>query len=61
MQDPDTRLNAVPMGGMPMNHRRATNPMDMVVDMEWLGPPIKLVETHDSLGGNKGAFCYVYV
>ncbi|KAI1851561.1 hypothetical protein JX265_012357 [Neoarthrinium moseri] len=61
MQDPDVRLNAVPTGGMSMPHRRATDPMDIVVDMEWLGPPIKLLETHDSLGGNGGAFCYVYV
>lgn len=60
MQDPDTRLNVLPTGGMPM-HRRATDPLDTMVDMEWLGPPIKLRETHDSLGGNGGAFCYVYV
>ena len=64
MQDPDKRLYAVPYANgtmtMPMN-RRDTNPLDTLSDMEWLGPPIKLSETHDQLGGNGGAFCYVYV
>ncbi|KAK7754593.1 hypothetical protein SLS62_003376 [Diatrype stigma] len=65
MQDAEKRLYALPNGTMPMdmkNHRRQmTDPMDTIVDMEWLGPPIKLLETHDQLGGNGGAFCYVYV
>ncbi|KAH9993471.1 hypothetical protein F4779DRAFT_608603 [Xylariaceae sp. FL0662B] len=63
MQDPETRLNVLPLsGGMNMKHRRQTDdPMDTIVDMEWLGPPIKLLETHDQLGGNGGAFCYIYV
>ncbi|OIW28322.1 Di-copper centre-containing protein [Coniochaeta ligniaria NRRL 30616] len=69
MQDVDHRLNAIPFVNdtmtMPMNkYRRAmadTNPLDTMVDMEWLGPPIKLRETHDQLGGNDGKFCYVYV
>ncbi|KAL7627948.1 hypothetical protein AAE478_002144 [Parahypoxylon ruwenzoriense] len=64
MQEPETRLNALPNGTMPMpmkNRRHADDPLDTLVDMEWLGPPIKLVETHDQLGGNGGAFCYIYV
>jgi tyrosinase len=69
MQDPDNRLNAIPFVNvsmtMPMKKdRRAANvtdPLDTMVDMEWLGPPIKLRETHDQLGGNGGKFCYVYV
>ncbi len=70
MQDPDTRLYAVPYangggGSMQMGHRKwteeAADPLDGIVDMEWLGPPIKLRETHDQLGGNGGAFCYIYV
>lgn len=63
MQDPEARLNVVPSGGMPMpmNNRRAEDPANVTVDLEWLGPPIKLLETHDQLGGNGGAFCYVYV
>ena len=64
MQDPDNRLYAVPYANgtmpMPMN-RRDANPLDTLSDMEWLGPAIKLSETHDQLGGNGGAFCYVYV
>ncbi|KAH8878706.1 Di-copper centre-containing protein [Thozetella sp. PMI_491] len=65
MQDPDARLNAIPgvseMNMPGMNHKRVTDPSTIIVDMEWLGPPIKLMETHDPLGGNGGAFCYVYV
>ncbi|OAA60507.1 putative domain, di-copper centre [Niveomyces insectorum RCEF 264] len=64
MQDPDKRLDALPYANgtmtMPMK-RQATNPLDSMVDLEWLGPPIPLRETHDQLGGNGGAFCYVYV
>jgi tyrosinase len=64
MQDVDERLYALPFVDTPMSmpmNRRATDPMETLVDMEWLGPAIKLVETHDQLGGNNGAFCYVYV
>ncbi len=64
MQDPENRLNAVPFasGGAPMHHhRRATDPKDIVVDLEWLGPPVKLLETHDQFGGNNGQFCYIYI
>ncbi|KAI1141442.1 Di-copper centre-containing protein [Hypoxylon sp. FL0543] len=65
MQDAEKRLNVVPFANgsmpMPMKHRRADDPMETMVDMEWLGPPIKLLETHDQLGGNGGLFCYVYV
>ncbi|KAH9885553.1 Di-copper centre-containing protein [Xylariomycetidae sp. FL2044] len=71
MQDPEKRLNALPSGMPPMDMkkskkgRRQTEDEDPianeVVDLEWLGEPIPLVETHDQLGGNGGAFCYVYV
>lgn len=63
MQDADKRLNAIPtvtMPPMPMMNRRA-DPANMTVDMAWLGPEIPLLETHDQLGGNGGAFCYIYV
>ncbi|KAK3312280.1 hypothetical protein B0H66DRAFT_632904 [Apodospora peruviana] len=68
MQDPDARLNAVPliMADMPgMNHgKRQKKPVDLdkeMMDIDWIAPPIKLLEAHDNLGGNGGAFCYVYV
>ncbi|KAI1179611.1 hypothetical protein F4777DRAFT_600403 [Nemania sp. FL0916] len=68
MQDPKNRLYAMPFVNMnmtmPMKRgftRRAVDPHNVTVDMEWLGPPIPLLETHDQLGGNGGAFCYVYV
>lgn len=65
MQDAENRLYAIPYANtsmtMPMDHRRATDPLGTMVDMEWLGPPIELLETHDQLGGNGGAFCYIYV
>ncbi|OTA98759.1 hypothetical protein M426DRAFT_17083 [Hypoxylon sp. CI-4A] len=63
MQDPENRLNAIPSGNMsmPMKQRRADDPKDVIVDLEWLGPPIPLLESHDQLGGNGGVFCYVYV
>ncbi|KAI1813017.1 hypothetical protein GGS20DRAFT_586881 [Poronia punctata] len=64
MRDPDKRLNAIPFVGsnmtMPMK-RAVIDPRNVTVDLEWLGPPVKLLETHDQLGGNGGAFCYVYV
>ncbi|KAI1103149.1 Di-copper centre-containing protein [Jackrogersella minutella] len=63
MQDASARLNALPSGGMPMPpmDKRAADLEDTIVDMEWLGPPINLLETHEQLGGNGGAFCYIYV
>ncbi|CAK7234105.1 hypothetical protein SCUCBS95973_008822 [Sporothrix curviconia] len=73
MQDPTGRLYDVPYSNatmpMPMKGRSTdtqdaqndTNPLETMVDMEWLGPPIKLFETHDQLGGNGGQFCYIYV
>jgi tyrosinase len=68
-QDVDTRLNVLPFVNstmsMPMRREQSgladTDPLDSMVDMEWLGPPIPLRETHDQLGGNGGKFCYVYV
>ena len=65
MQDVENRLNALPNVSMPMDmklpRQEEEDPLDTMVDMQWLGPPIKLVETHYQLGGNGGAFCYVYV
>ncbi|KAH8765458.1 hypothetical protein F5883DRAFT_630101 [Diaporthe sp. PMI_573] len=62
MQDPDKRLNAIPTGTMPpMRRTRRADPTNRTVDMAWLGPEIPLLETHDQLGGNGGAFCYIYV
>lgn len=64
MQDAENRLNVIPNGTMPMppmKQRRIPVPEETIVDMEWLGPAITLLETHDQLGGNGGAFCYVYV
>ncbi|KAI0014583.1 Di-copper centre-containing protein [Xylariomycetidae sp. FL0641] len=69
MQDPEARLNAIPFANttmtMPMRkHRRQdhmANPLETPVDMEWLGPAIKLGETADQLGGYDGNFCYIYV
>jgi tyrosinase len=65
MQDPENRLNAVPSSSGSANsehsHRPTQNPKDATIDLEWLAPSIKLLEAHDPLGGNGGAFCYVYV
>ena len=70
MQDPEMRLHAIPNVTMPpmpmppmppMRKIRRADPMNMTVNMEWLGPEIPLLETHDQLGGNGGAFCYIYV
>jgi tyrosinase len=65
MQDAQNRLYALPFVNMTMpmyvKSRQATDPLNTIVDLEWLGPPITLRETHDQLGGNLGAFCYVYV
>jgi len=69
MQEVEERLNVLPFVNssmsMPMTRERrgmeGTDPLDSMVDMEWLGPPIQLRETHDQLGGNGGKFCYVYV
>ncbi|KAI1297343.1 hypothetical protein F5Y03DRAFT_369618 [Xylaria venustula] len=63
MQDPTNRLYAIPFVDMNMTMpmKRATDPHNITVDMEWLGPPVKLLETHDQLGGNGGNFCYIYL
>ena len=71
MQDPDARLNAVPTADTPPIHRhgderRQSTGVDptgktSVIDLEFLAEPIPLLEAHDQLGGNGGAFCYVYV
>ncbi|KAK0738706.1 hypothetical protein B0T18DRAFT_441336 [Schizothecium vesticola] len=58
MQDPDKRLNAVPMYGLV----RVTDPNQMMVDLKWLTPVTSsLMESHEPLGGNKGHYCYVYI
>ncbi len=69
MQDPDKRLNAVPTGrgaSMPDmpgmgGGSSGPDPSKAVIDLEWLAGPIPLLEAHDQLGGNGGAFCYIYV
>jgi tyrosinase len=73
MQDPDNRLNAFPgsggMAGMPGmpgmpgmgSKQKRQDPSSLVIDLEWLAPPIKLLDAMDQLGGNGGAYCYVYV
>jgi tyrosinase len=75
MQDPDTRLNAVPMYGtvVPMpdhggdhgmkgKRQRVTDPNKMLIDLEWLSPiTTPLIEAHDQLGSNKGYYCYIYI
>ena len=57
MQDPETRVNAVVNlggGGGGAGNRK--------VDLKWLIPDvIPVLEAHDGLGGQKGAFCHVYV
>ncbi|KXX80403.1 Tyrosinase [Madurella mycetomatis] len=66
MQDPENRLNAVPMVGN-VNHgghwkrQRITDPLKMEIDLEWLAPSIPLIEAHNHLGGNGGEYCYIYI
>lgn len=56
MQDPDTRVNAmVSLGG-------GSGATTRKIDLKWLIPDvIPVLEAHDGLGGQKGAFCHVYV
>jgi tyrosinase len=75
MQDPEERLNAVPMYGkvIPMDHgahggkvkykrQRETDPNKMLLDLEWLSPVrAPLMEAHDQLGSNGGTYCYIYI
>jgi len=68
MQDPENRVNAYVTLGMPGHggHGRRQRvqpvPETMMMDLAWLGGPIKLLEDgHDQLGGMGGAFCYIYV
>ena len=62
MQDPENRVNAVPsVSGHNHNHRRAEDPKNATIDLEWLAPSIKVMEAHDALGGNGGAFCHIYI
>jgi tyrosinase len=41
--------------------RQNQDPSTAMIDLEWLAPPIKLMDAVDQLGGNGGAYCYVYV
>jgi len=68
MQDPEKRLNLVPnktRTATPPSHnhgkRADVDPFTVKMDLEWLAPSIMLTEANDQLGGNGGAFCYVYV
>ncbi|KAH8898790.1 Di-copper centre-containing protein [Thozetella sp. PMI_491] len=65
MQDPENRIHAVPnfLDQAPPAHvhGRSDSPETAIIDLEWLAPPIKLLEANDQLGGNGGALCYVYV
>lgn len=68
MQDPEKRMNQVPdfsggghNHGRKMKRQRTMDPNKAVIDLEWLAPSIPLMEAHESLGGNKGAFCYIYI
>ncbi|KAI0837694.1 hypothetical protein F5Y06DRAFT_297117 [Hypoxylon sp. FL0890] len=63
INSPANRLKAIPFvnTNMTMPMKRAVDPHNIAVNMERLGPPIKLFQTHDRLGGNGGAFCYIYV
>ncbi len=56
MQDPDNRVNAVvSLGGGSASTSRK-------IDLKWLMPDvIPVLEAHDALGGQKGAFCHIYV
>jgi len=61
MQDPENRLNAVPMYGqvIPMDH--GGHPIKMVVDLEWLSPlKSPLMEAHDQLG-SYGGFIAIFI
>jgi tyrosinase len=52
MQDPEKRVNAV-VDGSTTNRQ---------IDLKWLiAGVIPVLEAHDALGGQNGAFCHVYV
>ncbi|KAF2867040.1 hypothetical protein BDV95DRAFT_631483 [Massariosphaeria phaeospora] len=51
MQDPDTRMNVLP----------DTPPVDDFVDLNWTADRAQTWDLNDSVGGNAGAFCYIYV
>ena len=61
MQDPENRVNLIP-GGAAMNMTHGKRGMeDVIVDLGWTAPPVKLVDLNDQLGGNGGQFYYYYV
>ncbi len=39
---------------------RQANRENLPVDMGWTGPTVKLIDTHDMLGGLGGQMCYIY-
>ncbi|KAK3301769.1 uncharacterized protein B0T15DRAFT_563343 [Chaetomium strumarium] len=71
MQDPEHRIDAVPgQAAMPMppheghggmKPRAAPNVSDLVVDLGWTAPPVKLMDLNEQLGGLGGELCYIYV
>ena len=74
MMDPDNRVSLIPGTGaqqMDMSqHGMLTfkrqmmpvrDPTNMVVDLPWLGPAMKLTALNDNLGGADGQMCYMYV
>jgi tyrosinase len=70
MQDPEKRVNAVPgeaampmppHGGHMKKRAAAVNTSDLVVDLGWTAPPVKLMDLNEQLGGLGGELCYIYV
>lgn len=53
MIDPENRIQAVP--GL------RGNVSELVVDLGWTAPPVKLEELNVQLGGLGGELCYIYV
>lgn len=60
LQDLKTRLTAV-TGPTSMMGGGRTGTINDDVDLGWTAPKVKLGDLLNTLGGNGGKFCYIYV
>ncbi|KAF2656373.1 Di-copper centre-containing protein [Lophiostoma macrostomum CBS 122681] len=51
MQDPENRMNVLP----------ENPPADDFIDLNWTASRVSTWDMNDSIGGNGGEFCYIYV
>ena len=51
MQDPENRMNVLP----------ENPPADDFIDLNWTASRVNTWDQNDSIGGNGGQYCYIYV